>query len=79
MLRDLTLGSSAPQSTPQESLRSLTSSRSTVTDCKFKVEKFKKTNNFNMWQSKVVDVVFQQDLQMVLEKDKLVEMMEVKW
>lgn len=32
-----------------------------------------------MWQSKVVDVVFQQDLQMVLEKDKLVEMMEVKW
>ena len=44
------------------------SSRHTVTNAKFEVEKFDGTNNFGMWQSEVLDVLCQQDLDIALEE-----------
>lgn len=45
--------------TLEELLKSSMTSRSTVTDAKFEVEKFDRSNNFSMWQFEVIDVLFQ--------------------
>jgi hypothetical protein len=44
-----------------------------VSNVKFEVEKFDGTNNFNMWQCEVMDVLVQQELDIALE-DKPEEM-----
>lgn len=41
-----------------------------VTNAKFEIEKFAGTTNFAMWQYKIINVLFQQNSQMVLEKDE---------
>ena len=35
---------------------------------KFEVKKFDDTNNFGMWQSEVIDLLFQQELDITLEE-----------
>ena len=45
---------------------------------KFVVEKFDETNNFGMWQCKVMDVLVEQELNIALE-DKLVELSNIDW
>ncbi|KAL0016102.1 hypothetical protein SO802_003171 [Lithocarpus litseifolius] len=47
--------------------------RTVVSNAKFEVEKFDGTNNFGMWQCKVMDVLVQQELDIAL-KDKPEEM-----
>ena len=54
------------------------SSRRNNSNTKFKVEKFDDTNNFGMWQSEVMDPLFQQKLDVILEK-KLGEISEKEW
>ena len=44
------------------------SSRRNNSNTKFEVEKFDDTNNFGMWQSEVMDLLFQQELDVTLEK-----------
>ncbi|KAG2704814.1 hypothetical protein I3760_05G023100 [Carya illinoinensis] len=41
--------------------------RSTVSNGKFEVEKFDGTNNFDIWQCEVMDVLIQQELDIVLD------------
>ncbi|KAG8484503.1 hypothetical protein CXB51_023752 [Gossypium anomalum] len=40
----------------------------TVTNAKFEVEKFDGTNNFGMWQCEILDVLYQQELDIALEE-----------
>ena len=49
-----------------------------MSNAKFEVEKFDGTNNFGMWQCKVLDVLIQQDLDITLEA-KLDDMSEKNW
>ncbi|KAK9229524.1 hypothetical protein WN944_022487 [Citrus x changshan-huyou] len=51
-----------------EASSSSLSARTTVTNAKFKVEKFDGTNNFGMWQYEVLDVLCQQELDITLEE-----------
>lgn len=39
-------------------------------NAKFGVEKFDGTNNFGVWQSQVMDILYLQDLHVALEKNK---------
>jgi hypothetical protein len=64
---------STPESTPQGISESSSTTnnygqRNTVSNAKFEVEKFDGTNNFGMWQCEVLDVLYQQELDMTLEK-----------
>ncbi|KAL7184655.1 hypothetical protein ACSBR2_026743 [Camellia fascicularis] len=52
--------------------------RNMVSNAKFEVEKFDETNNFSKWQCEVLDVLFQQDLDIVLE-NKLEDMSDKDW
>ena len=52
--------------------------RTMVSNAKFEVEKFDGTNNFSMWQCKVMDVLVQHSLDITLE-DKLEEMSNKDW
>jgi hypothetical protein len=47
--------------------------RTMVSNVNFEVEKFDGTKNFGMWQCEVMDVLFQQELDIALE-DKPEEM-----
>ncbi|KAH9699236.1 Integrase catalytic domain-containing protein [Citrus sinensis] len=51
-----------------EASSSSSSTRTTVTNVKFEVEKFDGTNNFGMWQCEVLDVLCQQELDVALEE-----------
>ncbi|KAH9679095.1 hypothetical protein KPL71_025975 [Citrus sinensis] len=51
-----------------EASSSSSSARTTMTNAKFEVEKFDGTNNFGMWQCKVLDVLCQQELDVALEE-----------
>ncbi|KAH9802500.1 hypothetical protein KPL71_001412 [Citrus sinensis] len=51
-----------------EALLSSSSARTTATNAKFEVEKFDGTNNFGMWQCEVLDVLYQQELDVALEE-----------
>ncbi|KAH9680676.1 hypothetical protein KPL71_026642 [Citrus sinensis] len=51
-----------------EASSSSSSTRTTVTNAKFEVEKFDGTNNFGMWQCEVLDVLCQQELDVALEE-----------
>ena len=44
------------------------SAMKTTSKTKFVVEKYDDTNNFDMWYSEVMDVLFQQELDITLEK-----------
>ena len=55
------------------------SSRAVVTNAKFDVEKFDGTNNFGMWQCEVLDVLFQQELDVALEEDRPEDVNEKDW
>lgn len=66
-----------PTCTPESTLQGILESssttnnygqRNTVSNAKFEVEKFDGTNNFSMWQCEVLDVLYQQELDMTLEK-----------
>lgn len=48
-----------------------------VMNVKFEVEKFDGAN-FGMWRCEIMDVLFQQNLQMALEKDKSEDMTELE-
>ena len=52
--------------------------RTMVSNVNFEVEKFDGTKNFGMWQCEVMDVLFQQELDIALE-DKLEEMTLKDW
>lgn len=41
-----------------------------ITNAKFDMEKFNGTNNFGMWQCEVLDILYQQELDMALEDKK---------
>lgn len=56
------------------SLSSLSIS-TTVTNVKFEVEKFDGTNNFGMWQCKVLDILYQRELDIALEEKNLTRQM----
>ena len=49
-----------------------------VSNAKFEVEKFDETNNFGMWQCKVMDVLVQQELNIALD-DKTAELSDKDW
>ena len=49
-----------------------------ISNAKFEVEKFDGTNNFNMWQCEVMDVLIQQELDIALE-DKPKETSDKDW
>ena len=49
-----------------------------MSNAKFEVKNFDRTNNFGMWQCKILDVLTQQDLDITLE-DKLDDMSEKDW
>ncbi|KAH9742736.1 hypothetical protein KPL70_003051 [Citrus sinensis] len=51
-----------------EASSSSSSTRTTVTNAKFEVEKFDGTNNFGMWQCELLDVLCQQELDVALEE-----------
>ncbi|KAI5316969.1 hypothetical protein L3X38_036676 [Prunus dulcis] len=55
-----------------------TSSRHPIATTRLKVDKFNGSNNFGMWQCKVMDVLYQQELDIVLE-DKLEEVDDKEW
>ena len=50
-----------------------------VTNTKFDMEKFDGTNNFGMWQCKVQDVLFQQELDAALEENRPKDVDEKDW
>ncbi|KAL7168167.1 hypothetical protein ACSBR2_038581 [Camellia fascicularis] len=50
----------------------------TLSNAKFEVENFDGTNNFGMWQCEVMDVLYQQEVDIALE-DKPVDMGDKKW
>ena len=52
--------------------------RTMVSNAKFEVEKFDGTNNFDMWQCEVMDVLVQQELDITLE-DKPEGMLDKDW
>ena len=54
--------SAAPPSAPVKMI--------TVSNAKIDVEKFDGQNNFGLWQSEVMDSLYQQDLDIVLEEEK---------
>ena len=41
-----------------------------MTNTKFDVEKFDGTNNFDIWQCEVQDILFQQELDVALEENR---------
>lgn len=45
---------------------------------RFEIEKFDGHNNFSMWQCEVMDILFQQDLEVALE-DKAADMEKDVW
>ena len=44
--------------------------RTTVTNARFAVEIFDGINHFNIWQSEVLDTLFQQGLDIAIEEEK---------
>ena len=48
-------------------MASSSSAKTTISNAKFKVEKFDGTNNFGMWQCEVRDVLSQQELEIAVE------------
>ena len=52
--------------------------RTMVSNNKFEVEKFDGTNNFGMWQCKIMNVLVQQELDITLE-DKPEGMLDKDW
>lgn len=48
-------------------------------NAEFEEEKLNGTNNFGMWKCKFLYILFQQELQISLEKDKSEYMMKVEW
>lgn len=44
--------------------------RTAVTNARFEVEKFDGTGHFGMWQGEVLDVLFQQGLDIAIEEKK---------
>ena len=52
--------------------------RTTMFNDKFEIEKFDGTNNFGMWQCKVLNVLTQQELDIILE-NKSDDMSEKDW
>lgn len=51
------------------------SSRTMVSNAKFNVEKFDDTNNFDMWQRKVLGILYQQQLDGDLKKTNRMTLM----
>ena len=49
-----------------------------MSNAKFEVENFDRTNNFGMWQCEVLDVLIQQDLDITLEA-KPDDMLKKDW
>ncbi|KAG8486258.1 hypothetical protein CXB51_019637 [Gossypium anomalum] len=58
--------------------KALSSAKTTVTNAKFEVEKFDGTNNFGMWQCEILDILYQQELDIALE-EKLDKMDDKEW
>ncbi|KAL7229403.1 hypothetical protein ACSBR2_007998 [Camellia fascicularis] len=52
--------------------------RSSISSAKLNLAKFEGNNNFGLWQCKVMDVLYQQELDVVLG-DKLSDMNEREW
>ena len=67
--------SSAPSTSTSKGF----SSRSMVTNTKFDVEQFDGTNNVGMWQCEVLDVLFQQELDVALEESRPEDVDEKDW
>ena len=63
--------SAAPPSAPVKMI--------TVSNAKIDVEKFDGQNNFGLWQSEVMDSLYQQDLDIVLEEEKPEDVFEKDW
>ena len=54
------------------------SSKKVISNAKFEVEKYDGTNNFGMWQSEVMDILYQQELDVTLE-EKPEDISEKDW
>ena len=54
------------------------SSRKINSNTKFEIEKYDDTNNFGMWQNEVMDILFQEELDITLE-EKPEEIFEKEW
>lgn len=50
-----------------------------LTNAKVEIEKFNGTNNFNTWQCKIMDALFQQELDITLEENKPLSMDNDEW
>uniref|UniRef100_A0A5B7BZN6 Retrovirus-related Pol polyprotein from transposon TNT 1-94 n=1 Tax=Davidia involucrata TaxID=16924 RepID=A0A5B7BZN6_DAVIN len=71
---------SGPTSTSSGPISSSYGHRTTMSNAKFEVEKFDGSGNFGMWQCEVMDVLFQQELDITLElEDKPDDISEKDW
>ena len=57
---------------------SSSTTRPSIGNAKFEVEKFNGTNNFGMWQCEMMDVLCQQELDIALD-DKPEDMNDAEW
>ena len=68
-------------STPASSLASSSSilARTAVGNARYAVEIFDGTSHFGMWQSEVLDALFQQGLDIAIEEEKPEDVDEKEW
>ncbi|KAE8692332.1 hypothetical protein F3Y22_tig00110840pilonHSYRG00095 [Hibiscus syriacus] len=62
-----------------DATKTSTSSSTAVTNVRFAVEIFYSTDHFGMWQSEVLDALFQQGLDTAIEGEKLDDVEEKEW
>lgn len=58
---------------------SSTPAKVTVTNAKIEVEKFGSRNNFDMWQCDVLNILYQQKLDVALEEVKSDKITDIEW
>ena len=67
-----------PERVPEKGSGSSSTTRPSIGNAKFEVEKFNGTNNFGMWQCEMMDVLCQQELDIALD-DKPEDMSDAEW